>query len=160
MAQSSLLWKSTLVSVLGLILCAGALADNTTHTLKVGYLPVTGHAKFFVAKEQGLFAQEGLDVELIEFVNSADGLNAVVAGKLDIGAFGTTAPLAHIAKGTDLRIIGGIMGEDASLIATPGGQPSTVAPIAGPWLSPQVVTRNRWPKVLKLMAPPKVFPPA
>ena len=30
----------------------------------------------------------------------------------------------------------------------PGGQPSTTQPSAGPWLSPQVVTRNRWPKVL------------
>ena len=29
-----------------------------------------------------------------------------------------------------------------------GGQPSTTQPIAGPWLSPQVVTRNRWPKLL------------
>src|SRR3954463_14105448 len=32
--------------------------------------------------------------------------------------------------------------------AIPGGQPSTTQPRAGPWLSPQVVTRNRWPKVL------------
>jgi hypothetical protein len=39
----------------------------------------------------------------------------------------------------------------ASVSGTPGGQPSTVAPSAGPWLSPQVVTRNRWPKVLKLI---------
>src|SRR5579883_1011308 len=31
-----------------------------------------------------------------------------------------------------------------------GGQPSTTQPIAGPWLSPQVVTRNRWPKLLWL----------
>src|SRR5215471_15091746 len=30
----------------------------------------------------------------------------------------------------------------------PGGQPSTTQPIAVPWLSPQVVTRNRWPKLL------------
>src|SRR5690606_26554741 len=30
----------------------------------------------------------------------------------------------------------------------PGGQPSTTQPSAGPWLSPQVVTRNRWPNVL------------
>src|ERR1700704_628759 len=30
----------------------------------------------------------------------------------------------------------------------PGGQPSTTQPIAGPWLSPQVVMRNRWPKLL------------
>src|ERR1700730_15567573 len=29
-----------------------------------------------------------------------------------------------------------------------GGQPSTTQPIAGPWLSPKVVTRKRWPKVL------------
>ncbi|GAA0014460.1 hypothetical protein BRDID11004_58890 [Bradyrhizobium diazoefficiens] len=30
-----------------------------------------------------------------------------------------------------------------------GGQPSTTQPIATPWLSPKVVTRNMWPKVLK-----------
>ena len=36
----------------------------------------------------------------------------------------------------------------ASVSGRPGGQPSTTQPIAGPWLSPQVVTRNRWPKVL------------
>jgi hypothetical protein len=36
----------------------------------------------------------------------------------------------------------------SSLTGIRGGQPSTTAPIAGPWLSPQVVTRKRWPKVL------------
>lgn len=93
-------------------------AARAAQAIKVGYLPVTGHAKFFVAKERGFFAQEGLDAELVEFVNSADGINAVKAGKVDVGAFGTTAPLVHIAKGTDLRLIGGIMGEDAALITT------------------------------------------
>ena len=88
-------------------------------SLKVGYLPVTGHAKFFVAQEQGFFEQEDLDVELIEFINSADGLHAVVSNKLDVGAFGTAAPLVHYSRGADLRIIGGIMGEDAAIIATP-----------------------------------------
>src|SRR3546814_13850331 len=29
-----------------------------------------------------------------------------------------------------------------------GGTPSTMQPIAGPWLSPQVVNRKRWPKPL------------
>jgi NitT/TauT family transport system substrate-binding protein len=86
--------------------------------VNVGYLPVTGHAKFFVAKEKGFFDQEGVKVELIQFANSADGISALRAKKLDIGAFGTTAPLVHIAKGADLRIIGGVMGEDAALITT------------------------------------------
>jgi hypothetical protein len=35
-----------------------------------------------------------------------------------------------------------------AVMARPGGTPSTTQPRAGPWLSPQVVTRNRWPKVL------------
>ncbi|MDR1304154.1 MAG: ABC transporter substrate-binding protein [Verrucomicrobiales bacterium] len=85
-------------------------------SLKVGHLPVTGHAKFYIAKEQGFFAQEGLDVELIEFTNSADGLNAVRSGQLDLGSFGTTAPLVHISKGADIRIIGGVMGNDADVL--------------------------------------------
>ncbi|TAN58388.1 MAG: transporter substrate-binding domain-containing protein, partial [Magnetospirillum sp.] len=99
-------------------LCASSAPTWAADALKVGYLPVTGHAKFFVAKEQGFFEKEGLSVELVEFVNSADGINALKAGKLDIGAFGTTAPLAHIAKGSDLRLIGGIMGEDAAIVTT------------------------------------------
>ena len=40
----------------------------------------------------------------------------------------------------------------ASVSGSRGGQPSITQPIAGPWLSPQVVTRNRWPKVLCDMA--------
>jgi NitT/TauT family transport system substrate-binding protein len=102
--------------------CATVLALASTilsaQSLKVGHLPVTGHAKFFVAKEYGFFAKEGLNVELIEFQNSADGLAALRAGKLDLGAFGTTAPLVHISKGANLRIIGGVMGEDAAIVTT------------------------------------------
>src|ERR1700678_1479159 len=36
----------------------------------------------------------------------------------------------------------------ASVSGIPGGHPSTTQPSAGPWLSPNVVTRNKWPKVL------------
>src|SRR5262245_63319479 len=39
----------------------------------------------------------------------------------------------------------------ASVSGMPGGQPSTTQPIAGPWLSPKVVTRNIWPNVLNDM---------
>jgi len=82
-------------------------------TVRVGNLLVPGQAKLFVAKELGYFAEEGLDVQLVEFTNSADGLAALRAGKLDFGAFGATAPLFHIAKDADIRIVGGIHDEDA-----------------------------------------------
>ena len=44
-------------------------------TLKVGHLLVPGQAKIFVALDLGYFAEQGLDVELVEFSNSADGLD-------------------------------------------------------------------------------------
>src|SRR5512140_762651 len=40
----------------------------------------------------------------------------------------------------------------ASESSMPGGQPSMTQPIAGPWDSPKLVTANRAPKVLPLMA--------
>ncbi len=87
--------------------------------LKAGYLPTSGHLLYFVAKEKGFFQQEGLDVELARFTNSGEGLTAVKAGKLDVGSFGTSAPLAFIAKGADFTIFGGQMGEGHGLIAKP-----------------------------------------
>src|SRR5690606_39274984 len=46
----------------------------------------------------------------------------------------------------------------ASLIGSPGGHPSTTAPSAGPWLSPQVVKRKTRPKVFTLMGGASVAP--
>jgi NitT/TauT family transport system substrate-binding protein len=119
--------KKRIRAVIFGISLAAAAGVASAEVVRVGYLPVTGHAKFFVAKEYGIFAKEGLDVELVEFQNSADGLNAVVAGKLDIGAFGTTAPVAHIAKGAHIKIIGGIMGGDAAVITTAANAPKVTS---------------------------------
>jgi NitT/TauT family transport system substrate-binding protein len=94
-----------------------AAPENLT-PIKFGHLLVPGQGKIFIAQELGYFAEQGLKVELVEFQNSADGLSALRAGKLDFGAFGATAPLFHIAKGADIRIVGGIHNEDAALITT------------------------------------------
>ncbi len=102
------------------LLTASALADSSAaKVVRLGYLPTSGHALTFVAKEQGFFAEQGLDVQLSQFPNSADGYNALTAGKLDIIAMGSTAPAVYIAKGTDLKYIGGLMGEGAAAIALP-----------------------------------------
>ena len=108
-----------IVTLVGLPACKKKVAPPPPLvTLRVGHLPVTGHAKFFVGVEEKFFEQEGLDVKLTEFANSADGIAALRGGQLDLGAFGTTAPLVHISKGASLSIIGGVMGEDAALITT------------------------------------------
>ncbi|MDD1701519.1 MAG: ABC transporter substrate-binding protein [Methanoregula sp.] len=86
-------------------------------TFNVGYLPNNGGTLIFVAKEQGFFADQGLDVQLSSFVNSAEGSNAIIANKIDAGGFGL-APLIYISKGVNETIIGGQMGEGAAVFTT------------------------------------------
>lgn len=85
----------------------------------IGYLPAVGDILTFVAKEKGFYQQEGLDVELFQFTNSGEGLNAIKAGKLDAGAFGTSAPQVFIAKGTPFVDIGGMQSEGHAIITKP-----------------------------------------
>ncbi|MDR2364437.1 MAG: ABC transporter substrate-binding protein [Zoogloeaceae bacterium] len=128
--------SSTLVRVLSVgmsLFCACLAGSAAAESLKVGYLPAIGHGKYFIAYEQGFFKQENLDVELIEFQNSADGINAVISGKLDTGSFSTPAPLLFYSKGSDVKIVGGIMGQDGSIIIKPekANEIKTVADLRG-----------------------------
>jgi NitT/TauT family transport system substrate-binding protein len=86
--------------------------------LNVGAMPITGHAKVFVAKERGYFESEGLDVELALFTSSSDAIAAFRAGKLDIVATGISALLSHISWGMDALLVGGQMGNNSMYITT------------------------------------------
>ena len=56
--------------------------------------------------------------------------------------------LGDEARLSGLALVEKVLDIGLGVSARPGGQPSTTQPSAGPWLSPQVVTRKRWPKVL------------
>ena len=115
--KSGILIVALLIALIGTSSLAASQAVGKE--IRLGYLPTSGHALVFVAKEQGFFAEQGLDVQLSQFPNSADGYNALTASKLDIIAMGSTAPAVYIAKGIDLKYIGGLMGEGAAVIAKP-----------------------------------------
>ena len=51
-------YKQSLKALVAALALAGSIGSSLADSLKVGYLPVTGHGKFFVAKEQGFFAKE------------------------------------------------------------------------------------------------------
>jgi NitT/TauT family transport system substrate-binding protein len=82
--------------------------SEKTYELKVGYLKGQGAPLLDIAQHEGFFEAEKLKVEGVSFASSADGLNALQAGKIDVGiTFGTAAPLTFISKGSDFAIIGG-----------------------------------------------------
>lgn len=113
--------KSILISLTAVVALSGCGTDNTaekansnepkeekTYELKVGYGQGQGAPLFDVAEYEGFFEDENLKVEGVGFASSADGLNALQAGKIDLGmTFGTAAPLTFISNGSDFSIIGG-----------------------------------------------------
>lgn len=122
---------STFVLALFLAGCTGNAASQSSSTeeasatketkeltpVNVGYLPSTGHSLYFIAEGEGYFEEAGLDVSFNLFSNSGEGINAVAAGQLDIGTFGTAAPLKFEEQGADFVIFGGQMGEGAGIVA-------------------------------------------
>jgi NitT/TauT family transport system substrate-binding protein len=92
-------------------------AQQQLQPLNVGYLPNNGHAIIFIAQEKGYFEKEGLNVNLVQFQNSAEGTNAIISKKIDVGGFGLV-PLIYISKGYNETIIGGLDGDAAGLVVT------------------------------------------
>ncbi|WP_409069733.1 ABC transporter substrate-binding protein [Clostridium sp. FAM 1755] len=84
--------------------------NKETIHLNIGYAPGIGNMLCFIAQDKGLFKEENLEVELIPFTNSSDGLNALNSGKLDLGiSFGTAAPLTFITNGANFSFFGGYL---------------------------------------------------
>ncbi|MGQ9858133.1 MAG: ABC transporter substrate-binding protein [Thermodesulfobacteriota bacterium] len=74
--------------------------------VRVGLLPLTSSAPIFIGVEEGLFAQEGVELEL-KFLQAAQPIAAALAaGEIDVGATGLTAGLYNaMAAGLDAKIV-------------------------------------------------------
>ncbi|WP_422447268.1 ABC transporter substrate-binding protein [Thermoanaerobacterium sp. DL9XJH110] len=92
-----------------------APAGETTK-IKVAHLPIPGQALYYIARAEGFFAEENLDVELIPIKKSAEVYNLLQAGKVDVGSAGTAAPLTFISKGAPFTIVGGLLGEGSAIV--------------------------------------------
>ena len=101
------------------ILAAGCAVASGADKVRVGYLAEPAHGLHFIAKEKGYFAEEGIDASMFQFATTAEGCSAVKAKKLDVGTFGTAAPLLFIAQGTDFTIFGGMMIGGQAIIVKP-----------------------------------------
>ena len=91
------------------LVCSGAKPVSATmqKTLRFGYLDHPGSALFLIAAAKEYFREEGLQVELIRYSESARGLSALETGVIDVGAFTTSDSLSAIADGKGFRIIAG-----------------------------------------------------
>ncbi len=86
-----------------------ALQSATTQTLtkvKVSVLPFLTYAPLFIAKEEGFYAEQGLDVEFVPIDKNSDAMAPLAQGQLDVasGSFDVST-LNAIAKGADIKYV-------------------------------------------------------
>ncbi|MDR3602965.1 MAG: MetQ/NlpA family ABC transporter substrate-binding protein [Desulfosporosinus sp.] len=106
---------SVLSVVLSLVIvvsgCAATKAPANTQptqsaekTVKIGVLPIEDNLPFYVAEKDGLYAKEGVQVELVSFASALERDTALQAGQID-GEVADMVAVALLKKiGTDVKI--------------------------------------------------------
>jgi NitT/TauT family transport system substrate-binding protein len=94
----------------------------------LGYLTTTSHLLAFIAKEEGYFSEEGLDVELIPFASAGELATGLEVGKLNVALIGSVPSITFQSNGHDLTIFGGAMTNGHGYVIKPEFVPADREP--------------------------------
>ena len=102
--------------------CAFSASPATGQTpVRINWTAVTGaQSGMFMAKQEGLFKKNGLDVELIHIQSSSRGIQAILAGEIAFSFMdGSNAAQANL-KGANIILVAGATNRQVfSLMANP-----------------------------------------
>ncbi|MFW6203547.1 MAG: ABC transporter substrate-binding protein [Actinomycetota bacterium] len=79
--------------------------DGELRTLTVGALPIVDSAVLWIAMDEGLFADAGLEIETQPIAGGAAAVPALVAGDLDISNGNHVSFILAAAEGLDIRLV-------------------------------------------------------
>ncbi|GAB2462247.1 ABC transporter substrate-binding protein [Xylanimonas ulmi] len=101
--------------------------------LTVGYFPLVHTATAVNAAESGLFAREGLDVELVVTGGGAEAIPALVAGEYDVVYTNYTSALLAAERGLPIVFVAGndLGGSDHGVFVADESPIQSVADLAG-----------------------------
>jgi NitT/TauT family transport system substrate-binding protein len=79
--------------------------EDGTKKVRVGMLPISNAAPFYLGIEQGFFEEEGLEVEPVVAQSGNEITTAVLSGDLQFGFTGFVIGMAGVSKGLPIKII-------------------------------------------------------
>jgi NitT/TauT family transport system substrate-binding protein len=98
--------KKTIIAVLTTLLFAGPASASDKVTLMLNWYVYGEHAPFYYGKEKGLYAAEGIDLDIQEGRGSAVTAQAVAAKTADFGYVDVPTMIKATAKGAPLISVG------------------------------------------------------
>ncbi|MBW2410710.1 MAG: ABC transporter substrate-binding protein [Deltaproteobacteria bacterium] len=75
-------------------------------TLMLDWFPNVDHLPIYVARHQGFFAQQGLDIEIISPSETSDALKLAAAGTVDIAISYEPQTIIAAARGLQITVMG------------------------------------------------------
>jgi len=117
-----ILWVS--VALLVSVVLSGQIAlgketDISLTVINMSVLPFLSFAPIFIDIEEGYFAEQGIEVEMVKFKSSSDALPALAQGQLDVVAGSISASFFNaVARGLNIKAVadkGHIEPEDKSM---------------------------------------------
>ncbi len=85
---------------------AGAAPSRAMTPIRAVVLPYISFAPFFIAKDEGYFEKQGLDVEFVRMVQASAAVSEVARGNIDVTTAGTRIGLFNaMARGADIRFV-------------------------------------------------------
>jgi len=102
-------------------------------SIQLGSIPGASWSVLYLAKDEGLFAKEGLDVDVLPGKTSNDAINAVATGSVTMAVVLTLNQIINYDKGLKVVAVGSYLGKNAYGvgIATDGGAKGTLKDLAG-----------------------------
>jgi NitT/TauT family transport system substrate-binding protein len=74
--------------------------------VKVSILPFLSYAPFFIAQDEGYFAEQNLEVEFVRLQSGAENITALLSGQIDVFAgIASVALLNSMAQDVNMRIV-------------------------------------------------------
>lgn len=110
---TALIGRRTLTAGLGLALATPAIRRARAATpVALGYTATLGFNAAFIAKDRGIFAKNGLDVNLVLITLNSNIPGALVGGSIQIGGPTPTVMLQADDGGLDMVVVSGCSGID------------------------------------------------
>lgn len=103
--------KKLIASALALAMTAGSALAQDLLPIRIGAAGAVDHAPVFAGVERGIFAEHGLDAEVVMYQSGVDMVNGLINGAQEVNVMGSVPYLTGLARGFPLVLIGHLHGD-------------------------------------------------
>jgi len=106
------MFKKLLISAVAAVTMSGAaFAQDDLSKIRIGAAGAVDHSPVFVGVERGIFAEHGLDAEVVMYQSGVDMVNGLLNGAQEVNVMGSVPYLSGLARDFPLVLIGHLHGD-------------------------------------------------